>query len=269
MIKSFLIVAKTNNFLRGKLEENDPQELKQEFMAGNYNKTVLAGVSIVKGEFDTDGRHVLQDGRQTVEALKELFLDFNTLCSNLKDGDDGKVDMPDSLVNVFVTGIHVDVFRYGDGYDRLVHIAFETSRHEIESNRFEPHKPVAWRVFGVLYRYIFFLHLPRVKVGLCITFGLFFFDISKSQSWLVTNCALKSSVLHFSSFLQVSKLSCAKLRFRRSAWCCSSKAVLLEEIGQQLPRECRPAWYCSVVVSKMWILPKFGFELIPCVNLMA
>ncbi len=63
-------------------EENDPQELKQEFMAGNYNKTVLAGVSIVKGEFDSDGRHILQDGRQTVEALKELFLDFNTLCSD-------------------------------------------------------------------------------------------------------------------------------------------------------------------------------------------
>lgn len=43
-------------------------------MAGNFNKTVMAGVSIVKNECDSDGRHSLEDGRQTVEAVKELVL---------------------------------------------------------------------------------------------------------------------------------------------------------------------------------------------------
>ena len=83
----------------------------------------MAGVSIVKNECDSDGKHSLEDGRQTVEAVKELVLHFNNACSKLKDDEDGRVDMPDSLVTVFVSGLHVDVYRYTDGYDRLTRSA--------------------------------------------------------------------------------------------------------------------------------------------------
>lgn len=41
----------------------------------------------------------------------------------MKDDEDGRVDMPDSLVTVFVSGLHVDVYRYTDGYDRLTRSA--------------------------------------------------------------------------------------------------------------------------------------------------
>ena len=85
-------------------------------MAGHFNKTVMAGVSIVKNECDSDGRHSLEDGRQTVDCRSsERAGSANNACSKLKDDEDGRVDMPDSLVTVFVSGLHVDVYRYTDG----------------------------------------------------------------------------------------------------------------------------------------------------------
>lgn len=154
-------------------------------MAGNFNKTVMAGVSIVKGEHDSNGKHILEDGRQTIEALKELEVDFHNACSKLQGCDEDEVrqvDMPHTIVQVFQQGLPVDVYKYQNGYDRLTHLAFETSRHEVEANKFEPHKPVAWLVLVIVGFFSpIFLELSRLKVGLCITFGLFFFDISKSQ----------------------------------------------------------------------------------------
>ena len=88
-------------------------------MAGIFNKTVMAGVSIVDNEFDSDGRHILEDGRQTVEALKELVVDFNNACSKLKDDQDGRVDMPDSIVTVFVSGLHGAVYRYTVVFNKI------------------------------------------------------------------------------------------------------------------------------------------------------
>lgn len=173
-------------FLWGKLEEHDPQELKQDFMAGNFNKTVMAGVSIVKNEVDSFGKHILEDGRQTVEALKELECDFHNACSKLNHADDGdlQVNMPQALVKVFQDGLPVDVYRYQHGYDRLTHLAFETSRHEVESNKFEPHQPVAWLVF-------------------IVSFAAF-----QAQSWLVIVHHIWFGFLFRHNKSQVSKLAC-------------------------------------------------------------
>ncbi|CAE7241592.1 unnamed protein product [Symbiodinium microadriaticum] len=48
------------------------QELIQEFEIGNYGKTLLCSVGIVKGELDCDGHFILEDGMATVLALKTL-----------------------------------------------------------------------------------------------------------------------------------------------------------------------------------------------------
>ena len=48
-------------------------ELLAEFECGNFGKTILGSVGVVKEQFDNDGLAILQDGVATVSALKILF----------------------------------------------------------------------------------------------------------------------------------------------------------------------------------------------------
>lgn len=51
-------------------------ELIQEFESGNYGKTILSSVGVVKDQYDTDGLHILEDGVATVIALQTLYKRF-------------------------------------------------------------------------------------------------------------------------------------------------------------------------------------------------
>lgn len=49
------------------------RELKAEFRDGKYKQTLLGAPSIVKGELDTNGKTLLQDGKATVKALQDCL----------------------------------------------------------------------------------------------------------------------------------------------------------------------------------------------------
>ena len=54
-------------------------------------------------------------------------------------GEEITVNFDVKLVEVFQEGLEVDVYEYPDGYCRLVHLAYETARHEVDANKFMPH----------------------------------------------------------------------------------------------------------------------------------
>ncbi|CAJ1330342.1 unnamed protein product [Effrenium voratum] len=74
---------------------------------------------------------LLDDGYQTCSALKALEKEFS-------ESKDGGFCWPENLVQVFESGLAVDYRCYGDCYEREVHIAFQTLRHDEAQNRFRP-----------------------------------------------------------------------------------------------------------------------------------
>lgn len=94
-------------------------------------KTLLSGVQIVKDQLDVDGLYVLQEGKSTVCALKEIEAHYRAARDALASSDSLEVQVPgfsQSLVDTFEAGLAVDVVMYPDGYDRLTHCAFECNR---------------------------------------------------------------------------------------------------------------------------------------------
>ena len=92
---------------------------------------MLSGVQIVKDQLDVDGLYVLQDGKSTVCALKEIESHYRAARDALASSDSLEVQVPgfsQSLVDTFEAGLAVDVVMYPDGYDRLTHCAFECNR---------------------------------------------------------------------------------------------------------------------------------------------
>ena len=68
------------------------------------------------GECDSEAADV------TVNAEQTIVLNFSS-----------------SLISVFNDGLSVDIWEYKNGYDRLVHVSFETMRHEVDMNKYQPH----------------------------------------------------------------------------------------------------------------------------------
>ena len=63
-------------------------------------------------------------------------------------GEEITVNFDVKLVEVFQDGLEVDVYEYPDGYCRLVHLAYETARHEVDANKFMPHTPAPWLLWA-------------------------------------------------------------------------------------------------------------------------
>jgi len=53
-----------------------------------------------------------------------------------------EVSCPANLVRIFEEGLVVEVVQYKSGYDRDIHIIYESDRHESDVNRFRPHSVV-------------------------------------------------------------------------------------------------------------------------------
>ncbi len=50
-----------------------------------------------------------------------------------------EISCPANLIRIFEEGLVVEIVSYRAGYDRDVHIMYESDRHEADVNRFRPH----------------------------------------------------------------------------------------------------------------------------------
>lgn len=104
-----------------------------------------------------DGKCLLDDGYQTVSALKRCAA-AESLPANVKD--------------VLEQGLEVDFRCYGDSYERELHIAFQTLRHDEAQNRFRPSS--VWQKVNVVHRFALKSpgkDLARVAQALLDVFG--------------------------------------------------------------------------------------------------
>jgi hypothetical protein len=62
--------------------------------------------------------------------------------SATSDAASVEVSCPANLVKIFEEGLVVEVVQYKSGYDRDIHIIYESDRHESDVNRFRPHSIV-------------------------------------------------------------------------------------------------------------------------------
>ena len=79
---------------------------------------------------DTDGRKLIDDGVSTVLALRRCHAAYQANKETTPEGD----VWPQSLMSIFSSGLSVRVVAYEDDDDREVREAWNTAKHDEESN---------------------------------------------------------------------------------------------------------------------------------------
>ena len=75
--------------------------------------------------------------------LQEYQTQKNAACAAAtSDAASVGVSCPANVVKIFEEGLVVEVVQYKSGYDRDIHIIYESDRHESDVNRFRPHSIV-------------------------------------------------------------------------------------------------------------------------------
>ena len=75
--------------------------------------------------------------------LQEYQAQKTAACAaTASDAASVEVSCPANLVKIFEEGLVVEVVQYKSGYDRDIHIIYESDRHESDVNRFRPHSIV-------------------------------------------------------------------------------------------------------------------------------
>lgn len=118
------------------IDRNRVDELKATFERGEYGLNLLRKPSLLshQGEKLTgvDGKFKLADGKHTIVALMELK---NALEAE-KENEDLTI-FTDSLLTALTVGVEVSVLQFEELDEDMV-VAWATSAHEIESNKYRP-----------------------------------------------------------------------------------------------------------------------------------
>jgi hypothetical protein len=111
------------------VDDDRVQVLTTMFLQGAFGQSVTCGVQIMDKE-DTDGRKLIDDGVSTVLALRRCHAAYQANKETTPEGD----VWPQSLMSIFSSGLHVRVVAYEDDDDREVREAWNTAKHDEESN---------------------------------------------------------------------------------------------------------------------------------------
>ena len=101
------------------------------FFEGLYGLGVFASVAVqIMDKEDPCGHKIIDDGVSTVEALKMCAKQYATNPDCTPNGDAWQ----ETLLSVFRIGLLVRVVRYSDNDDRELREAWNTAKHDEESN---------------------------------------------------------------------------------------------------------------------------------------
>ena len=98
-------------------------ELRTTFADGQFGQSVACGVQVLPLE-DADGASLIDDGVSTVQALVELKAAHA----------EGKSITDEQLLAIFEQGLQVTVVTYPDNDDLVARRAWNTGKHDEESN---------------------------------------------------------------------------------------------------------------------------------------
>ena len=98
-------------------------ELRTTFADGQFGQSVACGVQVLPVE-DADGASLIDDGVSTVQALVELKAAHA----------EGKLTTDTQLLAIFEQGLQVTVVQYPDNDDLIARRAWNTGKHDEESN---------------------------------------------------------------------------------------------------------------------------------------
>ena len=98
-------------------------ELRTTFADGQFGQSVACGVQVLPVE-DADGASLIDDGVSTVQALAELKAAHA----------EGKSITDERLLAIFEQGLQVTVVSYPDNDDLVARRAWNTGKHDEESN---------------------------------------------------------------------------------------------------------------------------------------
>ena len=99
------------------------------FLQGAFGLGVSCGVQIIDKE-DASGQQIIDDGVSTVAALKTCMGAWEANPDSTPDGE----AWSESLVQVFRAGLQCRVVAYADNDDREDRSAWNTAKHDEESN---------------------------------------------------------------------------------------------------------------------------------------
>ena len=112
----------------------DPNEIRakmltETFLGGSYGLGVTCGVQILEKE-SANGQKIIDDGVSTVAALKACAASYFESAELAPKGE----VWSQALVDIFRIGIAVRVMSYSDDDDREARVAWNTAKHDEETN---------------------------------------------------------------------------------------------------------------------------------------